>query len=110
MCRYGVGGSVFGYIFGITGEWCPSQGRWKPCETTGCNSSCSCEGGLVGWQYAFIIAGVVIMAFAPSIYALMKPPAMIVKDVATSDENVLLSELKALGKLLSNTPTFLVLV
>merc|ERR1711920_178211 len=50
------------------------------------------------------------MAFAPSIYVLMKPPPIIVKDVANPDENVLLSELKALGRLLGSTPTFLVLV
>jgi len=109
MCRYGVGGSTFGYIYGLTGEWCASEGRFEPCETIGCNSSCSCESGLVGWQYSLIITGVAIMAFAPSIYMLMKPPPIVVKDV-TSDENVLLSELKALGKLLSSTPTFLVLV
>jgi len=110
MCRYGVGGSVFGYVYGIVGEWCPSEGRWEPCETTGCTSSCSCASGLVGWQYSLIITGVVIMAFAPSIYVLMKPPPIIVKDVANPDENVLLSELKALGRLLGSTPTFLVLV
>jgi len=110
MSRHGMGNAMFGFFYGLTGEWCASEGRWESCEETGCSSSCSCEGGLVGWQYSFIITGVMTMAIAPVIYALMKPPPVVVKDVPTSKENVLLSEIKALGKLLYTTPTFLVLV
>merc|ERR1711920_941536 len=40
----------------------------------------------------------------------MKPPPIILKSAPTSGENIIVKELKALGKLMSNTPTFAVLV
>merc|ERR1719158_2793236 len=40
----------------------------------------------------------------------MNPPPVAIKNVGNSGENIVLSELKALAKLLSNTPTFLILV
>merc|ERR1719220_2945962 len=50
------------------------------------------------------------MAFAPVIYALMKPPPVSITNVATEGQNIIVSELTALAKLLANTPTFLILV
>merc|ERR1712150_307839 len=79
----------------------------------GCDAAiprCTCENGLVGWQYSFIVTGVAVMAFAPVIYTVMKPPPVTIKNVQKEGENKVLSELKALGALLCNTPTFLILV
>merc|ERR1712151_1393524 len=110
----GLGGTLFGAVYSITSEWCSSEGRWESCEQPdeGCNSivpSCSC-GGFIGWQYSFIVTGVVVMAFAPVIYLVMNPPPVPVKHVGKAGENIVVSELKALAKLLCNTPTFLILV
>merc|ERR1711997_877328 len=49
-------------------------------------------------------------AFAPVIYTVMNPPPVTIKNVQKEGENKVLSELKALGALLCNTPTFLILV
>merc|ERR1712150_350493 len=79
----------------------------------GCDAAiprCTCENGLVGWQYSFIVTGVAVMAFAPVIYTVMKPPPVAIKKVQVEGENKVLSELKALATLLCNTPTFLILV
>merc|ERR1712156_1358355 len=66
--------------------------------------------GLHGWQYSFIITGIAVMAFAPLIFLLMRPPPVSITNVATEGQNIVISELTALGKLLWNTPTFLILV
>jgi len=50
------------------------------------------------------------MAFAPVIYLKMRPPPVAIKNVVGEGENRVLSELKALGTLLTRTPTFLILV
>jgi len=106
----GLGEATTLFLYGLTAEWCAAEGRFESCETNDpCNSSCSCD-GLFGWQYSFIITGGVTMAFAPFIYILMKPPPVTVREAPTSGENVFVSELKGLGKLLYSTPTFLVLV
>merc|ERR1712151_1267806 len=63
-----------------------------------------------GWHWSFIVTGVVCMLFAPVIYTKMNPPPVAIKNVGNSGENIVLSELKALAKLLCNTPTFLILV
>jgi len=110
MCK-GVGNATTTLFYGLTAEWCPAQGRWEPCPgAEDCDSSCACANALFGWQWAFIITGVLTMAFAPLIYALMKAPPIVVKDAATSGENVIISEFKALGTLLRKTPTFAILV
>merc|ERR1712190_170181 len=44
------------------------------------------------------------------IYACMRPPPVQVKSVAVEGQNIIVSELTALAKLLCNTPTFLILV
>merc|ERR1712242_490618 len=113
----GLGGTLFGALYSITSEWCTSDGRYKSCpladegncEPGGTPAACSC-GGFWGWQYSFIITGIAVMAFSPVVYACMKPPPVIVKSVAVAGQNIVVSELTALGKLLWNTPTFLILV
>merc|ERR1711963_1077587 len=70
---------------------------------------CTCD-GFWGWQYSFIITGIAVMAFAPVVYACMKPPPIKVTGVSQAGQNIIVSELSALGKLLCNTPTFLILV
>jgi len=109
MCK-GVGGATCGFFYGVTAEWCTSEDRWESCQSNDpCISNCGC-GGLFGWQYSFIITGVFAIAFAPFVYAFMRPPPIVVKSADTSGENVFVSELKSLGNILSTTPTFLVLV
>merc|ERR1711920_1216082 len=71
---------------------------------------CVCPNGFFGWEFSFVITGVVVMAFAPVIYLCMNPPPVTVKNVGVAGENIVVSELKALAKLLCNTPTFLILV
>merc|ERR1712241_1574859 len=113
----GLGGTLFGALYSITSEWCTSDGRYTSCpladegncEPGGTPAACSC-GGFWGWQYSFIITGIAVMAFAPVVYACMKPPPVVVKNVAVAGQNIVISELTALGKLLWNTPTFLILV
>jgi len=110
----GLGATLFGALYSITSEWCTSEGRWTSCEQGdgSCNAEipdCTCS-GLHGWQYSFIITGVVVMAVAPVIYMFMRPPPVSVKDVSTAGQNIIVSELTALGTLLWNTPTFLILV
>jgi len=100
-----LGAATCGFLYLQTAEWCTSEGRWKPCEYDDpCNETCGC-GGLFGWQYAFIICGVVAMASGPLIFMVMKPPPAIVKDSASGE-----NELQMLRKLVCNMPTFLVLV
>merc|ERR1719288_541233 len=111
----GLGGTLFGALYSITSEWCTGDGRWESCELpqAGCGQptpACDCGSGFFGWQYSFIVTGVVVMAFAPVIYTVMKPPPVAIKKVQVEGENKVLSELKALAKLLCNTPTFLILV
>jgi len=113
----GLGSTLFGALYSITSEWCTSDGRWASCPlpepSTDCSGPepepCTC-GGLIGWQWSFIMTGVFTMAFAPVIYAKMNPPPVVSKNVSVVGENIIVSELKALGKLLFNTPTFLILV
>jgi len=110
MCK-GVGGATFGFLYGWTGEWCTSEGRWQSCASEDCTGATDCGcGAWFGWQYAFVMTGGVTIAFAPFVFAFMRPPPIIVKSAPTSGENILLKELKALGKILYNTPTFAVLV
>merc|ERR1711920_408000 len=86
-------------------EYCTSEGRWSPCTNDDpCNESCSC-GGLFGWQYSFIVYGVVAMAFAPLIFMLLKPPPVTVKDSASGE-----NELQKIRRLIGSTPTFGILV
>jgi len=111
----GLGGTLFGALYSITSEWCTGDGRWESCELpqAGCGQAtpaCDCGSGFFGWQYSFIVTGVVVMAFAPVIYTVMNPPPVTIKNVQKEGENRVLSELKALGALLCNTPTFLILV
>merc|ERR1712060_717355 len=112
----GLGGTLFGALYSITSEWCPSGGRWESCalpvenDCTVDTPPCICENGFFGWEYSFIVTGVVVMAFAPVIYLVMNPPPVTVKNVGVAGENIVLSELKALAALLCNTPTFLILV
>merc|ERR1712228_801856 len=93
-----------------------SGGRWESCalpvenDCTVDTPPCICENGFFGWEYSFIVTGVVVMAFAPVIYLVMKPPPVPVKHVGNAGENIVVSELKALAALLCNTPTFLILV
>merc|ERR1712151_206301 len=61
-------------------------------------------------QGSFIVTGCVCMLFAPVIYMKMNPPPVAVKNGGNANENIVLSELKALAKLLCNIPTFLILV
>merc|ERR1712051_967526 len=92
MCK-GVGGATCGLLYGITAEYCTSEGRWESCpsndECTG--EGCGC-GGPFGWQYSFIITGVVAMAFSPFVFLFMKPPQIVVRSAPTSGENVFASE------------------
>merc|ERR1712050_694767 len=114
----GLGGTLFGAVYSITSEWCTSQGRWESCPLpqpgVDCEvvdvPECTCTAGFFGWQWSFIITGVTCMLFAPVIYTKMNPPPVAIKNVGNSGENIVLSELKALAKLLCNTPTFLILV
>jgi len=110
----GMGSTLFGALYSITSEWCTSEGRWESCAQPDgdCGAQippCTCS-GFHGWQYSFIVTGVVVMAFAPVIYTKMNPPPVTVRNVATAGENIVVSELKALATLLLNTPTFLILV
>merc|ERR1712151_110602 len=91
------------------------DGRWESCALPppGCASvtpPCDCNSGFLGWQYSFIATGTACMLFAPVIYFKMNPPPVVIKNVAQAGENIVVSELKALAKLLCNTPTFLILV
>merc|ERR1711920_467679 len=76
----GLGGTLFGALYSITSEWCPSGGRWESCalpvenDCTVDTPPCICENGFFGWEYSFIVTGVVVMAFAPVIYLVMNPP------------------------------------
>merc|ERR1719221_1006265 len=114
----GLGGTLFGAVYSITSEWCTSQGRWESCPLPqpGANCEvvdapeCDCTAGFFGWQWSFIVTGVTCMLFAPVIYLKMNPPPVVIKNVAQAGENIVVSELKALAKLLFNTPTFLILV
>jgi len=114
----GLGATLFGALFSITSEWCPSEGRWTSCEQPGEGDTacdivtppCTCGVGFIGWQWSFICTGVAVAAFGPLIYFKMNPPPVTAKDVSNSNENIVVSELKALAKLLWNTPTFLILV
>merc|ERR1740129_949877 len=112
MCK-GVGGSTAGFLYGWTGEWCTAEGRWQSCGigdcTAGTPQTCSCVGWF-GWQYAFFITGSVTVAFAPLIYAFMRPPPIVVKSAPASGENGCVKEFKALWTILANTPTFAVSV
>jgi len=65
---------------------------------------------LVGWQWSFILTGTACVVFGPLIYFKMSPPPVTAKDVSNSNENIVVSELKALAFLLWNTPTFGILV
>lgn len=113
----GLGSTLFGALYSITSEWCTSDGRWASCPqpdpTDDCRGPdlepCSCS-GLIGWQWSFILTGVATMLFAPVIYAKMNPPPVVSKNVSVAGENIVVSELKALAKLLFNTPTFMILV
>jgi len=110
----GLGATLFGAVYSITSEWCIADDRWASCALPdeGCNAKipdCICS-GLHGWQYSFIVTGVVVMAFAPVIFLCMKPPPVSIRNVAQEGQNIIVSELTALAKLLSNTPTFLILV
>jgi len=111
----GLGSTLFGALYSLTSEFCPAQGRWESCEQidpddcNGVEPECKCS-GLHGWQYSFIFTGIAVMAFAPVIYALMRPPPVKVTNVAVAGQNIVISELTALGKLLWNTPTFMILV
>merc|ERR1719400_2489364 len=82
----GLGGTLFGALYSITSEWCPGDGRWESCELpqAGCGQAtpaCDCGSGFFGWQYSFIVTGVVVMAFAPVIYTVMNPPPVVIKNV-----------------------------
>jgi len=100
-----LGATTCGLIYLEVAEWCPSGGRWRPCEYGDpCNETCGC-GGLFGWQYAFIVFGAVAMVSAPVIFVVMKPPPAVLRDTAKGE-----NELQMLGKLVCNTPTFLILV
>merc|ERR1719433_2180431 len=112
----GLGATLFGAVYSLTSEWCPAQGRWESCtqiDPDDCSGAipeeCKCS-GYHGWQYSFMLTGLAVMAFAPVVYAFMKPPPVIIKSVAVAGQNIVISELTALGKLLWNTPTFLILV
>jgi len=112
----GLGATLFGAVYSITSEWCAADGRLDSCELPDLEQCvkatpppCECT-GTFGWQYSFIITGIVTMLFSPVVYMFMKPPPVAVKNVAEKGQNVVISELKALGKLLCETPTFLVLV
>jgi len=111
----GLGATLFGAVYSITSEWCIADDRWESCEQPpeGCGGEkpapCVCS-GLHGWQYSFIITGIVVMAFAPVIFAFMRPPPVKVEKVGAAGQNIIVSELRALGLLLWNTPTFLILV
>jgi len=110
-----LGGGLAGAVFLATSEWCTSEGRWSSCvqpdpnDCSGQTEECTCS-GYFGWQWAFIFTGGLVMAFAPIIYTLMKPPPVVIKNVAVAGQNIVLSELKALAMLLWRTPTFLILV
>jgi len=109
-----LGQTLFGAVYSLTSEWCPSEGRWTSCEQPdeSCGAKppdCECS-GYWGWQYSFIITGVAVMAFAPVIYTMMKPPPVSVRNVAVAGQNIIVSELTALALLLWNTPTFGILV
>lgn len=116
----GLGATLFGALYSITSEWCPSEGRWESCELPGtdCNAptldpndnKCACGAGLIGWQWAFILTGTACVVFGPVIYFKMTPPPVTAKDVSNGNENIVVSELKALAALLWNTPTFGILV
>merc|ERR1711920_871143 len=115
----GLGGTLFGALYSITSEWCTSQDRWASCPLpepgVDCDDvpevpECDCTSGFFGWQWSFILTGSVCMLFAPVIYTKMNPPPVAIKNVGNANENIVLSELKALAKLLCNTPTFLILV
>merc|ERR1712176_1512016 len=81
----GLGATFSGMLYLEVAEYCTSEGRWSPCTYDDpCNESCSC-GGLFGWQYSFIVYGVVAMAFAPLIFMLLKPPPITVKDSASGE-------------------------
>merc|ERR1712242_382563 len=110
-----LGGGLFGALYLATSEICPDSGRWGACvqpDPDDCNAvvePCECS-GYFGWQWAFIFTGALIMAFAPVIFAFMRPPPVSIKNVAVAGQNIVLSELKALAMLLWRTPTFLILV
>jgi len=119
----GLGATLFGALYSITSEWCTAEGRWQSCElpgegdcgvgeitTTTAAAPCACEAGLIGWQWSFILTGTACVLFGPVIYFKMNPPPVTAKDVSNSRENIVISELKALAKLLWNTPTFGILV
>jgi len=113
----GLGATLAGAIYSITSEMCPTEGRYSSCElaATGCDENlptpapCSC-GALWGWQWSFIVTGTLCVVFGPIIYLKMSPPPVTAKDVSNSNENIVVSELKALAALLWNTPTFGILV
>jgi len=115
-----LGGGLFGALYVTTSEWCPYLDRYTSCQEPDpneCNAAvepCSCldqdGSGYFGWQWAFLLTGGLIMAFAPVIYAFMRPPPVVIKNVAVEGQNIVVSELKALAQLLWNTPTFLILV
>merc|ERR1712003_392117 len=113
----GLGGTLFGALYSITSEWCTGEGRWSSCALpdpdAGCDAitpPCECGTGFIGWQYSLIATGCACMLFAPVIYMKMAPPPVAIKNVGVAGENIVLSEFKALAKLLCNTPTFLILV
>jgi len=110
----GFGGTLSGALYVLVAEWCPASGRFGECGQQqdcegGVAPDCGCT-GYFGWQYCFIVVGAVTMALAPVIYTVMKPPPVAVKNVVAEGENVVVAELKALGKLVVETPTFLILV
>merc|ERR1712157_490779 len=101
----GLGAAFSGMGYLEVAEYCTSEGRWSPCTYDDpCNESCSC-GGLFGWQYTWIVYGVVAMAFAPLIFMLLKPPPITVKDSASGE-----TELQKIRRLIGSTPTFAILV
>jgi len=118
------GGSIVGVPVVQFSEYCffSSTPRYDSCPLPSdeCNSTiingtgtpeppepCLCDGGLIGWEMAFIIVGMITIVFGPTIYLFLKAPPVHVNHAARAGGAK--QELETLCKLL-RTPTFAILV
>jgi len=71
---------------------------------------CLCDGGLLGWELAFLVVGIITIVFGPAVYLFLKAPPVARKEAPKgAEEGAAKQECATILKLL-RTPTFAILV